>query len=78
MIRMIWVKQKIPFEEGQNAGVIIKQVQFLTVLRWNKLVQCLNIIKMTFSDEKVVLKISWLLVNNGHDIWINEFVFIEF
>lgn len=58
----------VPLKESEYAGVVIKLIEFFTILGGNELIEGLNVIEMAFSDEEIILKISRLLVNDRHDL----------
>jgi hypothetical protein len=70
-----WVRRDVPLEESEYAGVVIKLIEFFTILGGNELIEGLNVIEMAFSDEEIILKISRLLVNDRHDLCFDSFLY---
>ena len=68
-----WVIKDVPLKESEYAGVVIKLIEFFTILGGNELIEGLNVIEMAFSDEEIILKISRLLVNDWHDLCFDSF-----
>jgi hypothetical protein len=60
--------KEVPLKESEYAGVVIKLIEFFTILGGNELIEGLNVIEMAFPDEEIILKISRLLVNDRHDL----------
>lgn len=63
---MILVKKWIPLEKRKNGRIIIKQIELLSVLGRNQVIECFDVIQMTFANYKIVLKISGLFVDYRH------------